>query len=118
MRSRYSAYVIGKYQYIYDTYAEKQKADLSVAEIENNAKGTDWLRLEVIASSDDQVEFKAYYSADQQFFVMHETSSFVQENNGWKYDTGTIYPDSGAYKPGRNDPCLCGSGKKYKKCCG
>lgn len=21
-------------------------------------------------------------------------------------------------KPGRNDPCLCGSGKKSKKCCG
>ena len=21
-------------------------------------------------------------------------------------------------KPGRNDPCPCGSGKKYKKCCG
>jgi hypothetical protein len=21
-------------------------------------------------------------------------------------------------KPGRNEPCLCGSGKKYKKCCG
>ncbi|MGB1270994.1 MAG: PBPRA1643 family SWIM/SEC-C metal-binding motif protein [Endozoicomonas sp.] len=20
--------------------------------------------------------------------------------------------------PGRNDPCLCGSGKKFKKCCG
>ena len=20
--------------------------------------------------------------------------------------------------PGRNDPCSCGSGKKYKKCCG
>ncbi len=23
----------------------------------------------------------------------------------------------GAAKPGRNDPCPCGSGKKYKKCC-
>lgn len=23
-----------------------------------------------------------------------------------------------ADKPGRNDPCPCGSGKKYKKCCG
>ena len=23
-----------------------------------------------------------------------------------------------ASKPGRNDPCPCGSGKKYKKCCG
>jgi uncharacterized protein YecA (UPF0149 family) len=31
--------------------------------------------------------------------------------------------DSGTYereapKIGRNDPCPCGSGKKYKKCCG
>jgi len=23
-----------------------------------------------------------------------------------------------AGKPGRNDPCPCGSGKKYKQCCG
>jgi uncharacterized protein YecA (UPF0149 family) len=23
-----------------------------------------------------------------------------------------------AAAPGRNDPCPCGSGKKYKKCCG
>ncbi|WP_204338116.1 SEC-C metal-binding domain-containing protein, partial [Proteus mirabilis] len=23
-----------------------------------------------------------------------------------------------AQKVGRNDPCPCGSGKKYKKCCG
>ncbi len=22
-----------------------------------------------------------------------------------------------AKKPGRNDPCSCGSGKKYKQCC-
>ncbi|WP_430700914.1 SEC-C metal-binding domain-containing protein [Pontivivens nitratireducens] len=21
-------------------------------------------------------------------------------------------------RPGRNDPCSCGSGRKYKKCCG
>jgi uncharacterized protein len=25
---------------------------------------------------------------------------------------------SGARKPGRNDPCPCGSGLKYKRCCG
>jgi preprotein translocase subunit SecA len=25
---------------------------------------------------------------------------------------------SGGRKPGRNDPCPCGSGKKYKHCCG
>ena len=27
-------------------------------------------------------------------------------------------PKKSDKKPGRNDPCPCGSGKKYKKCCG
>jgi len=27
-------------------------------------------------------------------------------------------PVTGKNEPGRNDPCPCGSGKKYKKCCG
>lgn len=27
-------------------------------------------------------------------------------------------PQKAVKKPGRNDPCPCGSGKKYKKCCG
>lgn len=29
--------------------------------------------------------------------------------------SGTVYKEK---KVGRNDPCPCGSGKKYKKCCG
>jgi uncharacterized protein YecA (UPF0149 family) len=29
---------------------------------------------------------------------------------------GRVAPATG--KVGRNDPCTCGSGKKYKKCCG
>lgn len=31
---------------------------------------------------------------------------------------GTIAQVKSLDKPGRNDPCSCGSGKKYKKCCG
>ncbi|MBO7673383.1 MAG: SEC-C domain-containing protein [Atopobiaceae bacterium] len=27
-------------------------------------------------------------------------------------------PDGSVMKVGRNDPCPCGSGKKYKRCCG
>jgi uncharacterized protein len=47
--------------------------------------------------------------------------------NDWRienYDpeTGTSQSHHGAVAPsgnvGRNDPCPCGSGKKYKKCCG
>ncbi|WP_337489209.1 SEC-C metal-binding domain-containing protein, partial [[Ruminococcus] torques] len=30
-------------------------------------------------------------------------------------NSGTIRKEK---KIGRNDPCPCGSGKKYKKCCG
>ena len=57
------------------------------------------------------------------------------EENGWKY-TIELEPDQpedifdlerllnppepkiAEKKVGRNDPCPCGSGKKYKKCCG
>jgi len=31
---------------------------------------------------------------------------------------GAAAPARSAPKPGRNDPCPCGSGRKYKKCCG
>ncbi|NOZ10378.1 MAG: hypothetical protein GXP09_04985 [Gammaproteobacteria bacterium] len=56
------------------------------------------------------------------------------EEGGWKFILG-IEPDKSenitdlekllnptlpttAQKTGRNDPCPCNSGKKYKKCCG
>jgi preprotein translocase subunit SecA len=29
-----------------------------------------------------------------------------------------VEPIHSAEKPGRNEPCPCGSGKKYKQCCG
>ena len=29
-----------------------------------------------------------------------------------------VDPIHSSDKPGRNDPCPCGSGKKYKQCCG
>ncbi len=59
----------------------------------------------------------------------------VFEENGWEY-TIELEPDKpeditaleillnplktkiAEKKVGRNEPCPCGSGKKYKKCCG
>ncbi len=32
--------------------------------------------------------------------------------------TPKVEPIKGEEKPDRNAPCPCGSGKKYKKCCG
>jgi len=39
----------------------------------------------------------------------------------WKegdHQQSASQPFDQAEKVGRNDPCTCGSGKKYKKCCG
>jgi uncharacterized protein YecA (UPF0149 family) len=32
-------------------------------------------------------------------------------------DDGDLCEDGPTVKVGRNDPCPCGSGKKFKKCC-
>ena len=45
--------------------------------------------------------------------------SMLDEEEG--FDDDDYYPDTfvrGAPKVGRNEPCPCGSGKKFKKCCG
>ena len=36
----------------------------------------------------------------------------------WKASMLTVLERAEQKKPGRNDPCPCGSGKKYKRCCG
>lgn len=33
-------------------------------------------------------------------------------------NTEKVEPLKADAEPGRNEPCPCGSGKKYKKCCG
>ncbi|MDI6711163.1 MAG: preprotein translocase subunit SecA [Bacillota bacterium] len=42
----------------------------------------------------------------------------VVENRGTGAEEGPRQPVRREKKVGRNDPCPCGSGKKYKKCCG
>lgn len=122
MRSRFSAYTVENYQYILDTYATSERANLSVETLKDSAVDTHWLSLKVIdhqsKNQNAQVEFKAFYQVDKCFYLMHERSEFVLEANEWRYSTGAIQPDSGEIKLQRNDPCICQSGKKFKKCCG
>ena len=35
----------------------------------------------------------------------------------WKTTQNNVNPAKSKTEPGRNDPCSCGSGLKYKKCC-
>ena len=37
--------------------------------------------------------------------------------NRWRFENYEVYEPHAKYKEGRNDPCPCGSKKKYKNCC-
>ncbi len=117
MRSRFSAYAIGSYHYVLETYHPDSQVHLSEKQIEDSDIGNKWLGLEIVESSKTQVEFKAYYQLDNDFFLLHELSNFIKQNELWYYVNGTIFQDSSQLKPRRNDPCPCQSGKKFKKCC-
>ena len=48
----------------------------------------------------------------------NQLESFIKEYNNDKIAKFMTETAKISDKPGRNDPCPCGSGKKYKKCCG
>jgi SEC-C motif-containing protein len=139
MRSRYSAYVIKNYAYVLASYAPLQRQNLSLQALSESAQNTKWLRLEVLHSTENEeraksadskdssenaestksgtVEFIATYAVDADFFSMHELSRFIKQDGHWYYTTGMMQEGSGQIVANRNDPCPCGSNKKYKKCC-
>lgn len=138
MRARYSAHVKGLVDFVVDTYHPSQNADEQREGIANSVD-SDWCKLEVINAEsgshadEGYVEFKAYFNDDNQQYCLGERSRFLRENGMWYYVDGTFPeeetqpsedPDPRLSQPiknlkvGRNDPCVCGSGKKFKKCCG
>ncbi len=118
MRSRYVAYWCGDYSYVLNTYAPEKRAELTVDELRRSDLSVHWVGLQVLSSENSTVAFKAYYRIDKQFFMLHELSFFKQYDNRWLYSSGQIQADSGPFKPERNKPCICGSGLKFKRCCG
>jgi SEC-C motif-containing protein len=52
---------------------------------------------------------------------MHEISRFVKTNLHWLYLDGVVKAAGKVGQTedqGKNAPCACGSGKKFKRCCG
>lgn len=129
MRARYSAFVKNQIKFIAETHVPGTK-DFDVNEAQEWATTSTWKGLEVISSKQGQpghkqgtVEFKALY-ADQKGndYLHHEIATFKNIEDKWYYEDGQIVGTGpitrSAPKVGRNEPCPCGSGKKFKKCCG
>lgn len=118
MRSRYSAFALGNRDYLLATWHPSTRPAFL------DRSGPRWLGLEVQAvaqgTADDtagQVTFTARYQADGRIGELRERSRFVREGGRWFYLDGDP-AEPAAVRIGRNDPCPCGSGRKYKRCCG
>ena len=107
MISRYEAFVKKDWEYIVKTSTHQTLEDLQ------QPSDIVWLKLDVLDAYEDRVEFKAYYKEYGRVAVLHEKSKFIQEDGIWKYESGELFNS----KIERNEPCPCGSGKKFKKCC-
>jgi SEC-C motif-containing protein len=128
MRSRYVAFVVGNYDHLARTYAPEHQIGVTRAAAAHGEPDIEWTGLEICGvvnggPEDDTgtVEFKARFRQNGTTHIHHERSRFRRQNGQWFYIDGIFNPDATAgagTKVGRNDPCICGSGRKYKLCCG
>jgi len=115
MRSRYSAFAQGLTDYLLTTWHGSTRP----ASLAPDASTT-WVRLEVLGSDaagdHGRVHFRATFREGRRWAVLEDESRFVREAGRWYYLDGD--PGVSRLKPGRNALCPCGSGRKFKGCCG
>lgn len=115
MRSRYCAFCTGNVEYLLYTSSKKLKRNLSEQDLLDFSNSVTFIKLDVLDAYEDKVEFIAHFLIGNVHHQLRELSTFVKENQEFKYDSGVI-TETPLVKLKRNDPCPCGSGKKYKTC--
>ncbi|MFM1892696.1 MAG: hypothetical protein RLZ44_1773 [Pseudomonadota bacterium] len=128
MRARYTAYAEREIDFLGDSLHPEHRHDWDRQATARWAEGADWAGLEIRATEaggeqdqEGKVEFVASYKEKGLLKRHHEFSRFARVNDRWYYVEGELpkpVTQRNDLKVGRNDPCPCGSGKKYKKCCG
>jgi len=128
MRSRYSAYVKKELAYILTSLHPSFRKDYDEKSTREWAERAEWLSFRIVdtlrggpGDREGKVEFIVTYSENGEKREHHELSHFKKEGDTWYFVSGKAMPKqvvNAAPKVGRNDPCSCGSGKKFKKCCG
>lgn len=119
MRSRYTAYNLANIDYIMKTMRGKPLIHFDPIDAKRWAESVNWKKLNVLAHSVNKnnpdiahVEFFITYELDGRNEYLHENSEFHRISGFW------YYVDGREPKIQRNATCLCGSDKKFKRCCG
>jgi SEC-C motif-containing protein len=129
MRSRYSAYALHHIDWIHESQSPDGRQFVDRKATEEWSRRAMWHRMEVLEVKDGGVDdtegivdFKAYYTIGGEDITHHEIASFRKEDGVWYFVDGIeVKPRPFKRldrKIGPNEPCTCGSGKKWKKCHG
>ena len=138
MRSRYTAFTENNWEYLVLTSHPQEKKEMAQVRSALLDHDAHWKKLEILGTrkgreqdNEGQVDFVAHYEKDGTLQILRESSRFYKVNGRWVYSRkDSILPPVTNFnkkkpktfvrskaKIGRNNPCPCGSGKKYKKCC-
>lgn len=131
MRSRYCAFYTNNFDYINLTQKLKSSSGQNTDQIADCNSQTQWIKLEILDTDkglekdkEGMVSFRAHFKDGKHIGKLSERSFFKRLKGEWFYISGeheieknTPLVNSEGMKTGRNDPCHCGSGSKFKKCC-
>jgi SEC-C motif-containing protein len=124
MRARFTAHVRHDFEFLHKSHRPTAATPYVP---EEGTPSVTWTKL-VIHSHEPTdnpdrsfVDFTAHGTEEGVEKVLHEKSEFLRINGAWLYNReirlGPPPFRSAGPKVGRNDPCPCGSGKKFKHCC-
>lgn len=130
LRSRYSAHAVGAVDYIVETNHADTRDTIDRDATEKWAAESTWSGLDIkrieggeAGDAQGQIEFVASYrDARDRAQTHHELALFEKVGDRWFFKDAAAPRQEQVRregeKVGRNDPCPCGSEKKFKKCCG
>ncbi len=127
MRARYSAHEKVEVDFLYESLHPDHRKDYDKKATRKWAEESEWYGLEIVDVKDGgpkdetgEVEFVARFRDRDGRRTHHERGKFLKHKKRWHFTEGAMVKGQplSVTKTGRNDPCPCGSGKKYKKCCG
>jgi SEC-C motif-containing protein len=127
MRARFTAHCLRDYAFLVTSTHPDRRENVTEEAISQWASHVGWKFLDVHnawpGNTDDEgnVSFTAHYAVRGIPQELREDAIFSKVDGEWKYVDGHMHKqqphEREQPKIGRNEPCPCGSGKKYKKCC-
>lgn len=125
LEARYDAFVKGDIDFILESHHPETKSQVDRDSISSWSKESAWKGLtiesEKIEGDKTFITFAVRYEKNFETTTHRENAEFRREDGKWFY-YDSQFPKVEAKKRegekvGRNDPCPCGSGQKFKKCC-